>query len=138
MYLKVFQESGSMLFHITELKESMNLFILMVIESYRHHLGLPEKDSVEFQIMRPDLQEEMRRFYWTMDTDIDFNVWVNSFDTAPRQGSSFGRWLEEAYVNAFEPFRYTFKGLICLLDSMEELALAVLDEAIITGVYRKA
>jgi hypothetical protein len=114
----------------------MKLFILIILESYRYHLGLPEKDSSEFKIMTPESQERIRSFYWTEDMGIDFNVWIESFNTAP-QRSSFMRWLEEAYTKNFQPFRPTMKGLSCLLDAMEESALAILESKTITEFGRK-
>jgi hypothetical protein len=130
MYLDMLKQSGSILLHIAEFKESMNMFILMVVESYRYYLGLPEKDSDEFKMMTPEFQEQMRSFYWTTDMEIDFNIWIESFDIGPRrsQGSLITRWLDEAYAKVFEPLRSTYRGLICLLDAMEELALAILDD----------
>ncbi|CAB4034564.1 Hypothetical predicted protein [Paramuricea clavata] len=130
MYLDMLKQSGSILLHIAEFKESMNIFIFMVVESYRYYLGLPEKDSDEFGMMTPQFQEHMRSFFWTTNMEIDFNIWIESFNTGPRrsQGSLITRWLDEAYAKVFDPLRSTCRGLICLLDAMEKLALAILED----------
>ena len=140
MHLNVLNQSGSILFHIAEFKESMNSFMLVVVESYRYYIGLPEEDSDEFEMMTPEFQEQMRSFYWTTDMEIDFNIWIESFNTGPRrfQGSLITRWVDEAYAKVFEPLRSTCRGLICLLDAMEELALAILEDKMSSERNRRA
>lgn len=129
MYLDVFKLYGA-LFALPEFKEPMEMFIYLLVETYRDHLGLPERDSDEFEMMKPEFQEQMDSFYWTADTDIDFRIWITSFDTGPSQlpRSSISRWLGEAYINLFDPLRHMFKGMNLLLNSMEELALAILED----------
>ena len=121
----MFQQSGSILFHLGDLKESMNIFMLLVVEFYRYHLGLPGKDSDDFEMMAPEFKEEMRRFYWTVDMGIDLQLWIESFDTGPTSTPRFRfvQWLDEV----FNPLRSTHNGLICLLDAMEELSFAIFD-----------
>lgn len=107
----------------------MDIFILMVMETYRYHLGLPEKDSDEFEMMTPEFKDEMQSFYWTVDMGIDFQVWIESFNTGSNntQRSRFTRWLDETYARVFNPLKSTHDGFICLLDAMEELSLAIFD-----------
>jgi hypothetical protein len=86
------------------------------IKSYRSQLGLPEEDSDEFNMMNPDFQAKMREFY----PKEDGNFWTRYFQrvcvkSAPMLGIEFSRNVKDCLHD--------------ILDNMENLSLAILEEA---------
>lgn len=79
---------------------------------YRSQLGLPEEDSDEFEKMKPEFQERMRKFY---PKEEDGGFWERCFDID---------------ISNIKPISDTFENLLYrVLDEMQQLSLDLLDEA---------
>ena len=83
-------------------------------ERYRSQLGLPEEDSDEFQKMKPEFQERMRKFYWRESSTYLLHC-----------SNSMSKILKN-YLSSNSPYEVVKNSLNTLLDEMEKLSLDIL------------
>ena len=91
------------------------------MEFYRSQLGLPEKDSDEFKMLKPEFQKRMTMFYQKEDE----NFWMKCFAnlTKPIDPRSLQPFI------LLSPLDSATKSLNYLLDEMQRLSLDLLDDA---------
>ena len=82
---------------------------------YRSQLGLPEKDSDEFQKMKPKFQERMKTFYQREDAN-HFAEYLRRINLPNALSSESPYQLAENFLNK-------------LLDDMQQLSLDILQDA---------
>ena len=88
------------------------------VEFYRSQLGLPEKDSKEFQGMSEELQVQMQRFYLTDGMDV--NSWLKTFDSDGAHCNSAPKCLDEAEAIQAS-FMFVYDSLYQVLDEMARI-----------------
>jgi hypothetical protein len=95
---------------------------------YRSQLGFPEKDSKEFQEMSEELQRQVERFYLPVNTDV--NSWLEEFDGDDTDGNTSASDEGKADVTMLDsPYSFVYLSLNCVLNTMNEVALNILNEA---------
>ena len=85
-------------------------------EFYRSQLGLPEKDSDEFKMLKPVFQKRMKMFYQKEDEGF----WRKCFAIPTNSSHTIGQ---------LDPFKSATNSLNYLLDEMQKLSLDLLDDA---------
>ena len=107
------------------------------VEHFKFQFGLPDKDSEEFKVMSPKLQEEVRMFDGIEEMGVD--AWLKMFVTVEDdEGISLGDYEMEDLKKKLEipteaedgvrPFFFVYNALSFVLHKMSEVASKVLHE----------